>query len=138
MKSKNIYLVGFCIVFSLAQFFFGIGGMGLEFKGSTILMAPYRLYFLNWFLLMFAVFWAKHAKALYGVVFFFLATFIHYSIVIGYVFVEIMNFRASPTEESGLGHVLAYYPSELVYGAVTYLLGNIFIWCLFLKRDTLS
>ncbi|MDQ3220341.1 MAG: hypothetical protein M3Q26_06290 [Acidobacteriota bacterium] len=109
----------------------------MEFKGSLVLMAPFRWYFLNWLLLIFAVFWAKHAKKLYGTLIFLGTTFLHYAITGWYVFAEIIRFRMSPTEEEGLGRVLALYPSELVYGALTYLIGNIFIWCLFLKRDSL-
>ena len=137
MHLKNIHLVIFCVVFTIAQFWFGLGGMGLEFKGSGILMAPFSWYFLNWLLLIFAVFWTKHVKNLYGVLIFFLATFLHYAINLWDVVAEINRYRILPTEEEGLGHVLAFYPQELVYGALTYLLGNLFIWGLFLKRDSL-
>lgn len=67
MRLKNIHLVIFCVVFTVAHLWFGLGGMGMEGKGSGILFAPFRLWFLNWFLLMFAVFWAKHAKQKNGV-----------------------------------------------------------------------
>ena len=135
MQMKNIYLVIFCLVFTVAQFLCGIGGIGLEFKGSWILMAPFRLYFLNWLLLMFAVFWTRHASSLYGAVIFLLLMVLHYAFTISDVVSEINKFRISPTEEEGLGRVLARYPEELVFGAATYLIGNLFIWVLFLKRE---
>lgn len=143
MQLKNIHLVIFCVVFTVAQFWFGIGGITMEAKGSMILFAPFRLWFLNWFLLMFAVFLAKHSKNLYGVLIFLLATLLHYAITVSYVIAEINRYRIAPNEEEGLGLILARYPEQLVYGTVTYLLGNLFIWGLFIrglfsKRGSLS
>jgi hypothetical protein len=133
MQIKNIHLFIFCVVFSIVQFWFGIGGIGLEFKGSWILMAPFRPYFLNWLLLMAAVFLARRAKNSYGAIIFVLVIFLHYAFTISYVVEEINSFRVSPTEAEGLGHLLVRYPEELVWGAVTYGLGNLFIWALFLR-----
>ncbi len=134
MQIKNIHLFIFCIVFSIVQFWFGIGGIGLEFKGSWILMAPFRPYFLNWLLLMFAVFLAKKAKWPYGVLVFLLVILLHYVLTAWDVVGEINRYRISPTEEEGLGRVLARYPEELIWGALTYLAGNLFIWSLLLRR----
>jgi hypothetical protein len=127
MQLRNIYLVTFSIGFTIAQAFFGIGGMGMEGKGSAILMAPFELMFLNWLLLMFAVFWTKHAKGVVGVLVFLLAIVAHYAITASFVVAEIDRYRLSPTAELGLGRVLARYPEQLHYGALTYLTGNLFI-----------
>lgn len=97
-------------------------------------MAPFRNYFLNWFLLMFAVFWANRENGRYGVLIFILVMFLHYTLTVWYVVVEINKYRTSPTEEDGLGHVLARYPGELIWGAVAYATGNLVIWALFIKR----
>lgn len=142
MQVNNIHLVIFCVVFTVTQFILAIGGIGLEFKGSWILMAPFSLWFLNWFLLMFAVFRAQRTKNLAGVLVFTTAIFIHYALTISEVLSEINRFRISPAEEEGLGRVLALYPSVLVHAALTYLLGNLFVWGLFIwgllpKRNSL-
>jgi hypothetical protein len=112
---------------------FGIGGIGLEFKGSWILMAPFGLYFLGWLLLMFAVFWANFAKNIPGVVLFLVTIFFHYVITTSYVVTALNRYWLSPTEEEGLGRVLIRYPEELVFGSITYVLGNVFIWFLFFR-----
>lgn len=138
MNLSNRHLVIFCLVFTLVQLSFGIGGMGMEMKGSPILIAPFRIYFLNWALLLFAVFWTKHAKNLTGLRIFLFAMTLHYVLTAMFVIREINRYRAFPSDEEGLGRVLAHYPEEIVFAVVTYVLGNLFIWFLFFRRRSIS
>ena len=107
MQVKTIHLVIFCALFTVAQFWFAVGAIGMEGKGSLILMPPFRWYFLNWLLLMCAVFWTKHANGLYGVLIFLFAILLHYAVTAWYAVAEIHRYRMNPTEEEGLGRVLA-------------------------------
>lgn len=134
MNIKPVHSVIFTVVFTLTQFWFAIEGMGLEGKGTALLVAPFRLYGLTWLLLILAIYFIPRRSNEGSSSLFLLVLGFHYAITFWHVGSELYEFSLSSTTELGLGRVLARRPQVLWYGAFTYLAGHIIIWFTFLKH----
>ena len=134
---RTSYLVIFALAFTILQLFFAVDGVGLEFRGSEILFAPFGPYGLNWLLLLFAIYWIPRANNTRGTIVVCTLMLLHYLITFSYVVVEIREYQLLPDAALGLGRVLARRPEVLWYGSLSYFLGNAWIWILFRNRRRL-
>ncbi len=134
MSRRKVIL--FCFVYTLLQLYFGVDGVGLEGRGTFLLISPFRLFGLGWLCMIAALVWrASNTTTEKSPIGFFILGLmtLHYAITGIFAGEEITKYLSSPSADEGLGRVLARRPSVLIFGILFYLLGQIVCWLILLR-----